>query len=588
MRQVCFADIRAPPRKITKKVNHHLATMDVTDVIGEFGKFQRNVYLFCLLRGIPNGLHLVVYSFFLPTVEYWCARPEYLAANFTSEQWKEFVLPNSTFPDDNTASSWNRCTTFDTDVGIDANSTAGRERVPCERWEYGRSYYKSSLVQEWDLVCSRAWMRSLVQTATMSGMLAGTLVSSLGDRFGRRPMVIAGFVSSLVGSVCVALSPWFSVVLVSRGILGFGLGLGQSSSFCLLMEVIGPQKRTTTAVAFSIGFALGIVTLPAFAWFLQEWRTMQGAITVPILVIVVWSWYLPESPRWLIATGKISEARKVILKACADNGRHIEDVDLVLAELRKKILQQDASKEEVSCLDLVRSRRVFLYTCVLVYASAVGGMVFYALQLSVTVLGGNPYVTFLIAAAAEFPVALICYVAIRWCSRRRTMFVLYATAGTCALVVGVMPPAWVVARQTFAITGKMLASGSLTLIWLFAAEVLPTLYRSAGFSACLIGTRVGSSTAPFLLELKAYLPESVPMGILSGAFLLGACLVLLLPETFRKALPDTIQECKDLRGCRKPTKRHCPNSTTDSKLLTPLSVATNFGDDEKYSTPREA
>lgn len=547
--------------------------MDVTDVIGEYGKFQRNVYLFCLLRGVPNGLHLVVYSFFLPTVEHWCARPEHLAANFTSEQWKHFVQPNST-----STSSWDSCTTFGGNVSIDGISTVGEDRVPCEQWEYGNSYYKSSMVQEWDLVCGRAWMRSLVQTATMSGMLAGTVVSSLGDRFGRRPMVIAGFVSSMVGSICVALSPWFSLVLLSRGILGFGLGLGQSSSFCLLMEVIGPQKRTTTAVAFSIGFALGIVMLPGFAWFLQDWRTMQGAITVPLLVFVVWSWYLPESPRWLIATGKISKARKVILKACADNGRRIEDIDLVLGQLRKKISQQDANKEEVSCLDLVRSKRVFLYTCILVYGSAVGGMVFYALQLSVTVLGGNPYVTFLIAAAAEFPVALICYVSIRWCSRRRTMFVLYATAGTCALVVGIMPPAWVVARQTFAITGKMLASGSLTLIWLFAAEVLPTLYRSAGFSACLIGTRIGSSTAPFLLELKAYLPEWVPMGTLSGGFLLGALLVLLLPETLRKALPDTIQDCKDLRGCKKA--KDCP---IDSKLLTPFPVETDLRDDEKCS-----
>lgn len=557
--------------------------MDVTDVIGEYGKFQRNVYLFCLLRGIPNGLHLVVYSFFLPAVEHWCARPEHLASNFTSVEWKQFVLPNSTFPDPSHASSWNRCIMFGTHMETDGVPALAEERVPCERWEYGTSYYKSSMVQEWDLVCDRAWMRSLVQTATMSGMLAGTLVSSLGDRFGRRPMVIAGFGSSLIGSVCVALSPWFSLVLLSRGILGFGLGLGQSSSFCLLMEVIGPQKRTTTAVAFSIGFALGIVMLPGFAWFLQDWRTMQGAITVPLLVFVVWAWYLPESPRWLIATGKISKARTVILKACADNGRHIEDVDLVLAQLRKKISQQDATKKDVSCLDLVRSKRVFLYTCVLVYASAVGGMVFYALQLSVTVLGGNPYVTFLIAAAAEFPVALICYATIRWCSRRRTMFVLYATAGTCALVVGIMPPAWVVARQTFAITGKMLASGSLTLIWLFAAEVLPTLYRSAGFSACLIGTRVGSSTAPFLLELKAYIPEWVPMGILSGAFLLGAFLVLLLPETFRKSLPDTIQDCKDLRGCRKQDKGRSPDITSDSNLLAPLPVAAHLTSDEKYS-----
>ncbi|XP_075558257.1 organic cation transporter protein-like isoform X2 [Dermacentor variabilis] len=317
-----------------------MSDTDVTNVIGDYGKFQRNVYLFCLLRGIPNGLHLVIYSFFLPAVEHWCARPDGLAANVTSEQWKSLVLSsNSTSGAHLSSLRGGRCRTFDVELSGEGTPEFGNATVRCDRWEYGWSYYRSSLVQEWDLVCDRAWTRSLVQTATMSGMLVGTLVSSLGDRLGRRPMVIAGYVASLVGSVCVAVSPWFSLLLLFRGLLGLGLGLGQTASFCLLMEVIGPQKRTTTAVAFSFGFAIGIIMLPGFAWLLQDWRSLQAAISVPLLVFVVWSWYLPESPRWLIATGKMTAARKVILKACADNGQPVDDIDSVLGQLRKKILQ---------------------------------------------------------------------------------------------------------------------------------------------------------------------------------------------------------------------------------------------------------
>nr|XP_037286204.1 organic cation transporter protein-like [Rhipicephalus microplus] len=546
--------------------------MDVTSVIGDYGKFQRNVYLFCLLRGIPNGLHLVIYSFFLPTIEYWCARPDSLAVNVTSEQWKSLVLPNSTADAYISSLSYGRCRMFDVELVGNSTPVFGNQTVRCNRWEYGQSYYRSSLVQEWDLVCDRAWTRSLVQTATMSGMLVGTLVSSLGDRLGRRPMVIAGYVASFVGSVCVAVSPWFSLLLFSRGILGLGLGLGQAASFCLLMEVIGPQKRTTAALAFSVGFAIGIIMLPGFAWVLQDWRSLQGAISVPLLVFVLWSWYLPESPRWLIATGKMDEARKVILKACADNKQPIDDIDTVLGQLRKKILQQEqAAEKKASCLDLIRSRRVFLYTCILVYASAASGMIFYGLQLSVTNLGGDPYLTFVIAAVAELPVAVICYAAIRWCRRRWTILAVYGVTGVCAFAVAVLPPVWVVPRQMFAIVGKMLASASLTLIWIYAAEVFPTLYRTVGVSACLIGTRVGSSTAPFLLELRNYLSDSVPMGTLAAVSALSSALMLLLPETLRVTLPDTIRESKQLGNSRKSEKDgSLKDNANNTKLRLPI------------------
>ncbi|KAL1443529.1 hypothetical protein MTO96_007437 [Rhipicephalus appendiculatus] len=46
--------------------------MDICDVIGDYGKFQKNIFWFGLVRGTFMGLHLVVSSFFVPEVDYWC------------------------------------------------------------------------------------------------------------------------------------------------------------------------------------------------------------------------------------------------------------------------------------------------------------------------------------------------------------------------------------------------------------------------------------------------------------------------------------------------------------------------------------
>ncbi|KAL3199872.1 hypothetical protein MRX96_013441 [Rhipicephalus microplus] len=116
--------------------------MDVTNVIGDYGKFQRNVYLFTLLREAPSAIHLVIYSFFFPTMEYWCAMPETLVGNITSVQWKLLALPNS--------SSYPRhqCEFIEFDVTVERVVVLGNTSMPCETWEYGRSYYKGSMVQE--------------------------------------------------------------------------------------------------------------------------------------------------------------------------------------------------------------------------------------------------------------------------------------------------------------------------------------------------------------------------------------------------------------------------------------------------------
>lgn len=532
--------------------------MDVTSVIGDYGKFQRNVFMFCLFRGFPNGLHLVVYTFFFPVVEHWCAPPDTFSGNMTTDYWKTVALPRETGVEGSVR--YSSCSMFPVERVGEKLVALENSTVPCERWQYGKSFYRHSLVQEWDLVCDSAWMRSLVQSATMAGMLVGSVLCSyLGDRLGRRPLIIMSFTLSLVCGLIIAVSPSYLFLLVVRLILGLGLGLGQASSFCLLMEVVGPCKRTTTAVAFSLGFAIGLLALPAFAWVFQDWRHLQAVISVPLVIFVAWSWYLPESPRWLVATGKLKKARKVLLQAGAANNIEIKNVDSIIEQLRRKITEQDEAAGEVNWFDLLRTRKVRRYSIILVYASMTSGAVFYGLQFSVTSLGGDPYVNFVLAAAAELPVCLLCYSSVRWCRRRRTMLAMFGVAGACSVAVGLLifagsTVAWL--RQCLGIVGKLVASASLTVIWMFAAEVFPTVLRTVGVGACLVGTRVGAALAPFIVELKSYTSEVVPPIILGGLFFLSAVMVLLLPETFRVALPDTLHETEGLTKSRAGDSRN--------------------------------
>uniref|UniRef100_A0A2R5LBH7 Putative organic cation/carnitine transporter n=1 Tax=Ornithodoros turicata TaxID=34597 RepID=A0A2R5LBH7_9ACAR len=521
--------------------------MDVSSVIGDYGRFQRGVYLYSLLRGIPLGLHILVSSFFLPNVDHWCARPHGVLQNLTTDEWKVLAIPRQRLIEDGEiVSGFSGCsmrTVLETDhnVTVDTNSTQG-----CYGWEYGDSFYRSSVVEEWDLVCEDTWLRSLVQSVMMWGMLAGSVACSfIGDKVGRRPPIIASFILTLVTGVIIGIAPSFGVFLVGRAICGFGFGLGQGSTFCLLMEVIGPKQRTTTALAFSMGFAVGVLLLPGFAWVFQEWRHLQLAITAPLIIFLIASWFLPESPRWLVATGRMDEARAVILRAARVNGIHIEDIDASLTQLRKKILQ-DQSSEDSRCVDLLTTSKIRRYTAILIFASFTTGIGFYGLQLSMTRLGGDPYLNFVIAAGVEFPVGIACYIIIRFFRRRRATLATYWVSGICCVGIFLAGHDMLWLRLSFAMVGKFAASTAFTIIWIFAAEVFPTVLRTVGVGASMMATRVGAAVAPFLVELRSYTVEAVPMTLLACFLLLAGFLVILLPETFRVVLPDTVKETEKL------------------------------------------
>ncbi|OJJ51652.1 hypothetical protein ASPZODRAFT_156496 [Penicilliopsis zonata CBS 506.65] len=167
----------------------------------------------------------------------------------------------------------------------------------------------------------------------MLGALAAVLVS---EQIGRRRTIMLACAVHLVGDVINASSFSLAQVLVSRIILGVGLGLFTSASPVWLAETATAEMRAVmvavqltcliigTNLAYWVDYGLGFLNNEI------SWRVPFALQAVYPIVALGFTLFLPESPRWLAAHGH-TDAAITALSALRDLP---EDHELVLAEMQ--------------------------------------------------------------------------------------------------------------------------------------------------------------------------------------------------------------------------------------------------------------
>ncbi|WDZ97088.1 MFS transporter [Herbaspirillum sp. WKF16] len=141
--------------------------------------------------------------------------------------------------------------------------------------------------------------------AGLFGMLLGSLaLTPVGDRYGRRPVLIA---STLFFAVCMLVTPLVSSLdqlLALRFVTGFGLGSIMPNAMALVGEFSPSSSRVTRMMLVSCGFTVGAAAggfvsaalIPAYGWHAVFW--VGGA--VPLLLGVAMLIWLPESIQFLV------------------------------------------------------------------------------------------------------------------------------------------------------------------------------------------------------------------------------------------------------------------------------------------------
>jgi SHS family lactate transporter-like MFS transporter len=146
----------------------------------------------------------------------------------------------------------------------------------------------------------------------------------LGDRFGRRPILMLDIVCYSVLGASAALAPTLAVFLVLRALFGIAMGGEWGLGSSLTMESIPPQSRGLVSGILQCGYPTGyLLASILFGLFYNEtffgitfgWRAMFLFSLVPALLVLYIRAHVPESPAFAEARGKPKPGFIAVLSA---------------------------------------------------------------------------------------------------------------------------------------------------------------------------------------------------------------------------------------------------------------------------------
>ena len=159
------------------------------------------------------------------------------------------------------------------------------------------------------------------------GMLIGALfIGTLSDVIGRKRMLLLSMVIFTITQAGAAMAPTPELFGLFRLIGGLGMGGIIPVAAAMTIEYSAPHKRSLNYGIMYSGYSLGIVVsalvamglLPTVGW---RWVIAVGAL--PVLLLPVIAWMIPESLEYLVSKGKISEAKALAARL---NVRNYEPV----------------------------------------------------------------------------------------------------------------------------------------------------------------------------------------------------------------------------------------------------------------------
>jgi MFS family permease len=126
--------------------------------------------------------------------------------------------------------------------------------------------------------------------AYVFGLIPGLLIASaLSDRFGRRPLLLAGMAASIAGSGVLAFGPaaGSSVIIAGRMLSGLAIGIAMAVGTSWVKELSSPAfdpslDPGTGARRSSIALTLGLGVGPGVASVLAQWAPLP--LVLPYLV----------------------------------------------------------------------------------------------------------------------------------------------------------------------------------------------------------------------------------------------------------------------------------------------------------------
>ncbi|XP_072277519.1 solute carrier family 22 member 6-B-like isoform X1 [Pyxicephalus adspersus] len=521
-----------------------MAFQEILMRIGGMGRYQVIHVILLSLPVLMLASHNLLQNFTAAIPEHRCRLNTSLESGNFSGVWVESFIPVES------SGKPSKCFRYTSPQFhlINVNSsrnTSDAESEPCiEGWVYDDSEYSSTIITQWDLVCSHRRMRQLAQSIYMSGVLVGSIVfGGLSDKFGRRPLNIWSNLQMCVSGICASVAPNYILYCVFRFLTGASLSGIVLNSYSLIVEWIPTEARAFTSTGTGYCYTVGQLVLVGLAYLIQDWRMLQLAASIPFFIYFIYSWWLPESSRWLVLSGKYEQAIIDMKKVARINGK-TEEGEKLTVEVIKYDMQREinaASKANYTVLDLIRTpviRRISLCISCTWFSTS---FAYYGLAMDLQKFGLSIYIIQVIFGTVDIPAKFISYFIMTYIGRRVLQAFALILAGVAILVNIFVPEDYHVARIAMVVFGKGCLAASFNCVYLFTGELYPTVIRQTGMGMGTLMARLGGIVAP-LVQMTTDFYHHLPLIIFSLCPILSGITASLLPETLGVPLPETIQE----------------------------------------------
>ncbi|KAI9931166.1 hypothetical protein ASPWEDRAFT_56134 [Aspergillus wentii DTO 134E9] len=400
----------------------------------------------------------------------------------------------------------------------------------------------------------------VISTFTLGALVGALSCSFIGDILGRRKVIFLGTLATLIGEILCCSSYGLAQFVVGRTVIGGGIGLLSATVPVWQSECSSAHNRGKHVVLDGLFISAGYaITSWVNLGFYQiktgsvPWRLPLAIPGVISLVPLASIFFLPESPRWLVRTGRIDQARETL--------SNLKGAPIASDQIQRDISAIQFSLEEVSqgvsILDIVRPNdEKLLYRfglCILLqfYQQMSGGNLIsvYAPIIFQENLQMTSMMSRILAAATLAWKFLSCFVAFFCIDRfgRRVVFMVSGAGMALCMVALAIATSFPHGNQSASIASAFfiflfnffIPIGFLGANFLYCTEVAPLRLRVAMASI--------STANHWLWNFVVTMITPVAINNIGSRYyivyaVIGACIPVsvyfLYPETMGRSLED--------------------------------------------------
>ncbi len=393
-------------------------------------------------------------------------------------------------------------------------------------------------------------------SALLGCILGAAGAGWLGDRYGRKPILIAAGVFFFVSALYSTIPRTFAILVLARAVGGLGVGMASVLAPMFISEFSPPRIRGRLVALYQVSIGLGILTAYLMNFLLLEhsreslaagivegplytiliaevWRGMFGMEMIPAALFTLFLFFVPESPRFLAKAGKEAKALAVLTRI--DGARTASGV---LLEIRTALDREEGTLRELLRPGLRKALVLALGLAFFGQLTGVNAVIYYGPTIlrEAGLESGSALLYQVALGTIGLAFTLFAVTRMDTWGRRPLLvygmvFVTLSMGGTAVLMLLGAPAVWIVVL--LGIYMACLALSICSVIWVLTPEIFPNRVRGRGSSIATFTTWTTNAAIAFAF------PWYVDRFGMHAGFFTFAAICCIATAFFWKMTPET-------------------------------------------------